>query len=124
MLLGFRKATPVSIILVPAREHSLFLEVSARKHMQVRGSEFNQQRSQLGQVSRKQTGSLAVRDLSQIVSEKDVVNTENLITLFVVVPKHQKKEWLSSYESIAEYIVSAPFSFCDHQHAGESHCVC
>ena len=74
--------------------------------MQVRGSEYNSQRSQLGQVSRKQTGSLAVKDLGSIVSEKDVINTENLITLFVVVPRHQKKEWLSSYESITEYIVS------------------
>ena len=73
--------------------------------LQVRGSEYNSQRSQLGQVSRKQTGSLAVKDLGSIVSEKDVINTENLITLFVVVPRHQKKEWLSSYESITEYIV-------------------
>ena len=46
-----------------------------------------------------------MKDLGSIVSEKDVINTENLITLFVVVPRHLKKEWLSSYESIAEYIV-------------------
>lgn len=75
--------------------------------LQVRGSEYNSQRSQLGQVSRKQTGSLAVKDLGSIISEKDVINTENLITLFVVVPRHQTKEWLSSYESITEYIVSS-----------------
>lgn len=73
--------------------------------LKVRGSEYNSQRSQLGQVSRKQTGSLAVKDLGTIVSEKDVINTENLITLFVVVPRHQKKEWLSCYEGITEYIV-------------------
>lgn len=74
--------------------------------MQIRGSEYNSHKSQLGQVSRKQTGSLAVKDLGSIVSEKDVINTENLITLFVVVPRHQKKDWLATYESIAEYIVS------------------
>jgi hypothetical protein len=74
---------------------------------QVRGSEYNQQKSQLSQIARKQTGSLAVRDLSTIVSEKDVINTENLLTLFVVVPRHVKKEWLSTYESITEYIVRA-----------------
>ena len=46
-----------------------------------------------------------MKDLGTIVSEKDVINTENLITLFVVVPRHQKKEWLSCYEGITEYIV-------------------
>lgn len=76
--------------------------------MQVRGSEYNQQKSQLSQISRKQTGSLAVRDLGSIVSPKDVVNTENLVTLFVVVPRHTKKEWLATYESITEYIVRPP----------------
>jgi len=73
--------------------------------LKVRGSEYNQQKSQLSQISRKQTGSLAVRDLGSIVSPKDVVNTENLVTLFVVVPRHTKKEWLATYESITEYIV-------------------
>jgi len=71
----------------------------------VRGSDYNQQKSQLSQIARKQTGSLAVRDLSTIISEKDVINTENLLTLFVVVPRHVKKEWLATYESITEYIV-------------------
>ena len=68
-------------------------------------SEFNQQKSQLGQIARKQTGSLAVRDLGALVSEKDVVSTENLITVFVVVPRHIKKEWLASYENLTEYVV-------------------
>ena len=75
--------------------------------MQVRVSEFNQQKSQLSQIARKQTGSLAVRDLSKLVSEGDVVNTENLTTLFVVVPRHVKKEWLSTYETLTEYVVSS-----------------
>ena len=75
--------------------------------MQVRVSEFNQQKSQLTQIARKQTGSLAVRDLSKLVSEGDVVNTENLTTLFVVVPRHVKKEWLSTYETLTEYVVSS-----------------
>ena len=73
---------------------------------QVRTSEYNQQKSQLGQNSRKQTGSLAVRDLGALVSEKTVVNTENLVTLFVVVPRHVKKEWLSGYEKLTDYIVT------------------
>ena len=66
-------------------------------------------KSQLGQSSRKQAGSLAVRDLSSLVNEKHVVSTENLVTLFVVVPRHVKKEWLNGYETITDYIVS-PYS--------------
>ena len=56
-----------------------------------------------------------MKDLGSIVSEKDVINTENLITLFVVVPRHQTKEWLSSYESITEYIVSSLFFFAHYE---------
>lgn len=71
----------------------------------MRVSEFNQQRSQLAQIARKQTGSLAVRDLGALVAEKDVVSTENLVTVFVVVPRHVKKDWLASYENLTEYVV-------------------
>lgn len=73
--------------------------------LKVRVSEFNQQKSQLSQIARQQTGSLAVRDLSALVSKQDVVNSENLITLFVVVPRHMKKEWLSSYETLTDFVV-------------------
>ena len=75
--------------------------------LQVRVQEYNQVKGQLGQMSRKATGSLAVRDLSGIVKEHDIVNTENLVTLFVVVSKHTKNDWLANYEKLCEFIVSA-----------------
>lgn len=68
--------------------------------------EYNQVKGQLGQISRKQTGSLAVRDLSSLVQGKDFVNTENLVTLFVVVSKHTKGDWLTNYEKLCEFVVS------------------
>ena len=74
--------------------------------MQVRVSEYNQLKGQVNQQNRKATGSLAVRDLSGLVSSKDIISTENLVTLFVVVSKHNKLEWQSSYEKFCEFVVS------------------
>ncbi len=74
--------------------------------VQVRVSEYNQVKGQVNQQSRKQTGSLAVRDLAGVVSSKDIISTENLVTLFVVVSKHTKLEWQSSYEKFCEFVVS------------------
>ena len=72
---------------------------------QVRMSEYNQLKGQVTAAARKQTGSLAVRDLTGLVSEDDAVNTENLLTLFTVVSKHDKGEWLSTYETLSDFVV-------------------
>jgi len=40
-----------------------------------------------------------------VVSSKDIISTENLTTLFVVVSKHTKLEWQSSYEKFCEFVV-------------------
>ena len=68
-------------------------------------SEYNQLKGQVTAAARKQTGSLAVRDLTGLISEDDAVNTENLITLFTVVSKHDKREWLSTYETLSDFVV-------------------
>lgn len=68
-------------------------------------SEYNQLKGQVTAAARKQTGSLAVRDLTGLISEEDAVNTENLITLFTVVSKHDKGEWLSTYETLSDFVV-------------------
>lgn len=69
-------------------------------------SEYNQLKGQLAAVNRKKTGNLAVKDLAGLVTSDDVIATENITTLFVVVPKTQKSEWLSGYERLSEYVVS------------------
>ncbi|KAF3341985.1 V-type proton ATPase subunit C-like isoform X2 [Carex littledalei] len=73
--------------------------------MKVRASEYNTVRSQLNAINRKQTGSLAVRDLSDMVKEEDIITTEHLETLLAVVPKYSQKDWLSSYETLTQYVV-------------------
>ena len=84
--------------------------------VQVRMGEYNQLKGQLTALARKAGGSLAVRDLGSILKQGDVVDTENLTTLFVVVPAHTKGEWLSSYETLSDFVVrpvEAESCFCD-----------
>ncbi|KAI3442416.1 uncharacterized protein J3R85_001166 [Psidium guajava] len=73
--------------------------------LKVRVAEYNNVRSQLNTINRKQSGSLAVRDLSNLVKPEDIVMSENLITLLAVVPKYSQKDWLSSYETLTSYVV-------------------
>ncbi|PWA83668.1 ATPase, V1 complex, subunit C [Artemisia annua] len=73
--------------------------------LKIRIAEYNNVRSQLNAINRKQTGSLAVRDLSNLVSPEDLVNSEHLVTLIAVVPKYSQKDWLSSYETLTTYVV-------------------
>lgn len=73
--------------------------------MKVRGAEYNSVRSQLNAINRKQSGSLAVRDLSNLVKPEDIITSEHLVTLLAVVPKYSEKDWLSSYETLTTFVV-------------------
>ncbi|XP_057804886.1 V-type proton ATPase subunit C-like [Salvia miltiorrhiza] len=73
--------------------------------LKVRVSEYSNVRSQLNAINRKQAGSLAVRDLSNLVKPEDVVSSEHLTTLLAVVSKYSQKDWLSSYETLTTYVV-------------------
>ncbi|XP_010693540.2 V-type proton ATPase subunit C [Beta vulgaris subsp. vulgaris] len=73
--------------------------------LKVRVAEYNNVRSQLNAINRKQSGSLAVRDLSNLVKAEDVVASEHLVTLLSVVSKFSQKDWLSSYETLTDYVV-------------------
>jgi V-type H+-transporting ATPase subunit C len=74
--------------------------------VQVKLSEYNNMKSQLNAAMRKSTGSLAVRDLKTIVKKEQVISSENLTTLFVVVSRFSLKEWETSYESLCDFVVS------------------
>jgi len=51
--------------------------------------------------------SLAVRDLSNLVKPEDIITSENLNTLLAIVSKYSQKDWLSSYETLTDYVVSS-----------------
>ncbi|KAK4414102.1 V-type proton ATPase subunit C [Sesamum alatum] len=73
--------------------------------LKVRVAEYNNVRSQLNAINRKQAGSLAVRDLSNLVKPEDIISSEHLTTLVAIVPKYSQKDWLSCYETLTTYVV-------------------
>ncbi|XP_074573640.1 V-type proton ATPase subunit C-like [Curcuma longa] len=73
--------------------------------LKIRVAEYSNIRSQLNAINRKQSGSLAVRDLSNLVNPEDIVTSEHLVTLLAIVPKYSQKDWLSSYETLTSYVV-------------------
>ncbi|KAF8390724.1 hypothetical protein HHK36_025251 [Tetracentron sinense] len=70
-----------------------------------RVAEYNNVRSQLNAINRKQSRSLGVRDLSNLMKPEDIITSEHLVTLLAVVPKYSQKDWLSSYETLNTYVV-------------------
>lgn len=87
--------------------------------LKVRVAEYNNVRSQLNAINRKQTGSLAVRDLSNLVKSEDIVTSEHLTTLLAIVLKYSQKDWLASYETLSTYVVprSSKKLYEDNEHA-------
>ncbi|GAB4826358.1 V-type proton ATPase subunit C, variant 3 [Ancistrocladus abbreviatus] len=73
--------------------------------LKVRVAEYNNIRSQLNAINRKQTGSLVVHDLSNLVKAEDIITSEHLVTLLAVVSKYSQKDWLSNYEKLTDYVV-------------------
>ena len=55
--------------------------------------------------SRKDSGSLVTRNLGDVVKPTDVVETDFLTTVFVVVPKNAEKEFLGKYETVTDFVL-------------------
>lgn len=73
--------------------------------LQVKSTDYAQARATLHAMLRKTTGSLAVRDVSNLVPADVVVSTENLTTLVSIVPKASHDEWLNCYEGLTDFVV-------------------
>jgi len=71
-----------------------------------KASEYAGVQHALNSEDRKNSGTLATKDLSDIVQEKHVVkNSEYMITLFVAVPKFSTNDWTANYSKLAQCIV-------------------
>lgn len=84
----------------------LLIEAEFRNKTQA----FSDKRSALTQVSKKEGSNFLTKDFAEVlkkplVSEKDFVYSENLVTAIVVVPKGNVQEFQRSYEEVSEYIV-------------------
>ncbi|KAH7646383.1 v-type proton atpase subunit c 1-a-like protein [Dermatophagoides farinae] len=74
--------------------------------MKTKTSTFNNLKSNLQSLERRQAGSLLVRDPSELVKKEHfVLGSEYMITFLVVVPKSYYKDWQCKYEHLTDYVV-------------------
>ena len=77
--------------------------------LKVKASEYMAAKSSLGMLTRKAGGSLATRDLADVVAAaggaRALTESEHLTTLLVAVPAHAGKEWRGCYETLAPHVV-------------------
>jgi len=70
-----------------------------------KSSEYNTLLHTIAASERNIGGNLMVRDLSDIVKANHVVDTEYMETLFVVVARMNDKQFLESYETLAQFVL-------------------
>ncbi|KAF2362903.1 ATPase V1 complex subunit C [Trinorchestia longiramus] len=87
--------------------------------LKAKAQTYNNLKSNLANMERKQTGSLMTRNLGELVKKTDFVqNSEYLVTLLVVVPKNQYADWQVKYEHLTDMVVprSSNLIFEDSDH--------
>jgi len=62
-------------------------------------------KNHLNGLIRKQGTGVNARDLGGIIRADDVIQTENLTTLIVAVPKLRLTDWNDSYETLSQFVV-------------------
>jgi len=72
------------------------------EELRAKSSSYQQLAGNLLAEKRKKAGNLLVRDFTELVQQNpDIyVDSPNLVTLFVVVSKHQSREWEKCYEEL------------------------
>ncbi|XP_059907941.1 V-type proton ATPase subunit C 1-B [Gadus macrocephalus] len=70
-----------------------------------RASTYNSVKSSLHCLQRKAEGNLHTRGLNDIVTREDLLESEYLTTLLVVVSRGDYKQWDSTYESFSLFVV-------------------
>ncbi|XP_003741777.1 V-type proton ATPase subunit C 1-A [Galendromus occidentalis] len=74
--------------------------------LKTRSSAYNALKSNIQSYERKQTGSLLVRNLGDLVKKEHfILGSEYLVTILVVVPKANYKEWLATYGKFTDMVV-------------------
>jgi len=79
--------------------------VKLDEELKKQSSEYTNLTHALNAEERKASGNLLIKDLSDIVQQKHVLESEYMDTLFICVPKHSQKQFLVAYEKFAEFVV-------------------
>jgi len=97
----FQVATPLKLVC-----ENISLRISAiDDELKNKLGEVNALKSSLQVLERKSQGNLMVRGLADIVTEDNIMESDYMTTLFVVVPKLSLKDFESTYEKMADYVV-------------------
>jgi len=75
------------------------------EELKVKTADYNSINHVIAAEERKLGGSLLVRSLVDIVKDIELLNTEYMTTLLVVVPKALAKEWQATYETLTNYVL-------------------
>lgn len=81
---------------------------------------YNNLKSNLQNMEKKQTGSLLTRNLADLVKKEHfILDSEYLTTLLVVVPRNSTADWIQNYEKLTNMIVprSSALVFQDQDYA-------
>ncbi|CAL54674.1 ATPase, V1 complex, subunit C [Ostreococcus tauri] len=62
-------------------------------------------RNHLNSLGRRTGGGVNSKDLSELINPADLVESENLTTLVVQVPKMRTEDWVSNYETLSNFVV-------------------
>jgi len=73
--------------------------------LKTKSSEFNTVNYAISAEERKVGGNLLARDLSDVVKQTHVLESENLVSLFVCVSRFSEKEFLASYEKLTDFVL-------------------
>jgi len=75
------------------------------EELKAKSSEYSNLLHNISAEERKIGGTLLVRDLSELIKESHVIETEYMETIFVAVPKVLVKNFLETYERLVEYVL-------------------
>jgi len=73
--------------------------------LKTKSLEYNNLVRAIAAEDRKASGSYATRDISDVVKQKHIVDSEYLQTIFVAVPKISVKEWFQCYEKLTDFVI-------------------
>ncbi|KAK6624740.1 hypothetical protein RUM44_011600 [Polyplax serrata] len=74
--------------------------------LKTKSNAYNQLKSNLQNMEKKQTGSLLTRNLADLVKKEHfILDSEYLTTLLVIVPRNNFPDWQSGYEKLTDMIV-------------------
>ncbi|GJQ11222.1 hypothetical protein GpartN1_g3013.t1 [Galdieria partita] len=78
---------------------------SFEEELKKRTTDYAQRKQIASAEERKTSGSLMVRSLEGLVDPQKCTETEHLTSVFFVLPKHNEKDFLASYEKLASLVV-------------------